>query len=321
MEMSRGRNPHPDEHGARVSRTFAIATRTRTAAVTIAAALGALVLTAPMASAAPAQPSWAPAETAPIRPGVAMETDGASCTSNFVFTSGDRTFLGQAAHCAGTGSATDTSGCTAGSLPLGTPVTIRAADGTARIGTLAYSSWLAMQESGETDQDVCHYNDFALVELAASDVADVNPSIPFFGGPTGLDADGLTRGEHVYGYGNSPLRQGIDMLSPQAGLAATDAGAGRGHQVYVLTPGVPGDSGSAYLDGNGNAVGVLSTLNFSPMPGSNGVADLAQALDYAAAHGAVGNVELVAGTRPFDPGPADDAVDKLRALKDLIANR
>jgi len=57
------------------------------------------------------------------------------------------------------------------------------------------------------------------------------------------------------------------------------------------------------------------------MPGSNGLADLAQALDYAAVHGAVGNVELVAGTRPFDPGPADDAVDKLRALKDLIANR
>jgi hypothetical protein len=282
----------------------------------LAVTLGALVLGALMAPAAAAAParSWAPADAAPIRPGVSLETDGASCTSNFVFTSGDRTFLGQAAHCASTGTATDTSGCTAGSLPLGTPVTIRAADGTARTGTLAYSSWLAMQERGETDQDTCRHNDFALVEIAGADVADVNPTIPIFGGPTGLDTDGLTRGEHVYGYGNSPLRLGIEQLSPQAGLAATETGAGRGHQVYMLTPGVPGDSGSAYLDDAGNAVGVLSTLNVSPMPGSNGVADLAHALDYAAAHGGVGNLELVPGTRPFDPGPADNIVDKLRAL-------
>jgi hypothetical protein len=297
--------------------------RIKYGAGTLAVTLGALVLgalVAPAASAAPARSSWAPADTAPIRPGVSVETEGASCTSNFVFTSGDRTFLGQAAHCASTGTATDTSGCTAGSLPLGTPVTIRAADGSARTGRLAYSSWLAMQERGETDPDVCQYNDFALVEIAPSDVADVNPTIPFFGGPTGLDTDGLTRGEHVYGYGNSPLRLGIEQLSPQAGLAATELGAGRGHQVYMLTPGVPGDSGSAYLDAAGNAMGVLSTLNFSPMPGSNGVADLAHALDYAAAHSDVGNVDLVPGTQPFNPGPADDIVDKLRALPGLIAN-
>ncbi|MGH3588575.1 MAG: serine protease, partial [Pseudonocardia sp.] len=285
-------------------------------------ALGALLLgtpVAPAAAAAPTRPPWAPADTAPIRPGVSMETAGAACTSNFVFTSGDRTFLGQAAHCAGTGAADDISGCTAGSLPLGTPVTIRAADGTARTGTLAYSSWLTMQQRGEIDPDLCQYNDFALVEIAGPDVADVNPSIPFFGGPTGLDTDGLQRGEHVYAYGNSPLRQGIDQLGPQAGLAATEMGAGRSHQVYVLTPGVPGDSGSAYLDHAGNAVGVLSTLNFSPMPGSNGVSDLAQALDYATTHGGVGPVELAPGTRPFDPGPADEIVDKLRALATLVA--
>jgi hypothetical protein len=32
----------------------------------------------------------------------------------------------------------------------------------------------------------------------------------------------------------------------------------------------------------------------------------------------VGNVELVRGTRPYDPGPADDIVDGLRALPELI---
>ncbi|MCW2567634.1 MAG: hypothetical protein JWN54_1731, partial [Mycobacterium sp.] len=39
------------------------------------------------------------------------------------FTGGDGTvYLGQAAHCAGTGAATETNGCTAASRPLGTPV-------------------------------------------------------------------------------------------------------------------------------------------------------------------------------------------------------
>ncbi len=43
-----------------------------------------------------------------------MYTDGAQCTANFVYTdaAGD-TYVGYAAHCAGTGAATDTDGCTA----------------------------------------------------------------------------------------------------------------------------------------------------------------------------------------------------------------
>jgi hypothetical protein len=47
-------------------------------------------------------------------------TDGAQCTANFVFTNGTDTFIGQAAHCSGTVAATETNGCRAGSLPLGT---------------------------------------------------------------------------------------------------------------------------------------------------------------------------------------------------------
>ena len=37
------------------------------------------------------------------------------------FHGGTDVFLGQAAHCASTGGQTDTDGCLAGSLPLGTP--------------------------------------------------------------------------------------------------------------------------------------------------------------------------------------------------------
>src|SRR5687767_7125759 len=61
---------------------------------------------------------------AEIHPGVMTFTEGAQCTSNFVFRDGGGTYLGQAAHCSGTGAATDTDGCDAGTLPLGTPVEI-----------------------------------------------------------------------------------------------------------------------------------------------------------------------------------------------------
>ena len=69
------------------------------------------------AGAASADPTWAPAATATIHPGVMMFTDGAQCTANFVYTDGASVYLGYAAHCAGTGAATETDGCLAGTLP------------------------------------------------------------------------------------------------------------------------------------------------------------------------------------------------------------
>jgi hypothetical protein len=283
-----------------------------------AAAIGTVLvgaMAAPSATAAPAVPAappelsaptvtWAAPDTAPIRPGVLTETaGGGACTTNFVFAAGTDTFIGQAAHCAGTGVATETDGCSSGTAPLGTAVTIKAADGTDRVGALAYSSWITMQGNGESNPDTCAFNDFALVRIDPADVADVNPTIPFFGGPTGIDTDGLAVGEQVYTYGNSPLRLGISELSPKAGAVATDVGGGRGHEIYTVSPGVPGDSGSAFLDADGDAVGVLSTLNLAPLPVSNGVSDLARALDYANANGGLGDIELVLGTQPFDPTP------------------
>ena len=283
----------------------------RARGVAVAVTLGGIAwgaVLAPAASAAPAQVGpgeWAPADSAPIRPGVVLDTEGGGrCTSNFVFTSGDRVFIGQAAHCAGTGEAIDTDGCDSGTMGVGTPVAIQAADGTERKGKLAYSSWATMQANRESDPDVCALNDFALVEIAAEDVAAVNPSLPVFGGPTGLDTDGLGTAERVYSYGNSPLRLGVSALSPKVGIGVTESGGGWGHDVYTLTPGVPGDSGSAFVDGSGAAFGVLATLQLAPMPAANGVVDLAHALEYANAHGDVGAVKLALGTEPFDAGPA-----------------
>lgn len=262
---------------------------------TAAATVGLVALGVVVAPAAGA----APEGTGAIHPGVVTESEGGgACTSNFVFTSDDRVYIGQAAHCAGTGQATETDGCTSGSGPIGTPVIILADDGTERVGTLAYSSWLTMQAVGETDEATCQFNDFALVEIAAADVADVDPTVPSFGGPQGIDTDGLEIGEEVFSYGNSPLRQGVEALSPKQGVSAGDDASGWSHEVYTVTPGVPGDSGSAFLDADGEAFGVLSTLNLAPLPLSNGVIDLNKAMEYARANSDLTDLALVLGTAP-----------------------
>jgi hypothetical protein len=259
---------------------------------------------APVEAGSPVVTGWAPAGRAAIHPGVVTETaGGGACTANFVFTQGDRVFLGQAAHCAGTGEATETDGCSSDTGPLGTEVTIHGSDGRDRTGGMVYSSWVAMQAGDETDPDACAYNDFALVELSSGDAADVNPSTPFFGGPTGLHEGTLPVGSAVLGYGNSTTRLGTEALRPKAGSVVSNSAGGFGHEVYTLSPGIPGDSGSGYLTEDGEAVGVLSTLNLAPLPVSNGMTNLAKALRYAARHG-FADLELEPGTEPFTPNPA-----------------
>ena len=62
--------------------------------------------------------AWAPAATAALHPGVMTFTGGAQCTANFIFSDGSTTYIGQAAHCSGTGGSTETNGCDSGSLPV-----------------------------------------------------------------------------------------------------------------------------------------------------------------------------------------------------------
>lgn len=239
-----------------------------------------------------AGPGLATALDGGLHPGVQMRTKGAQCTANFVYSGGGKTYLGQAAHCSGTGSSEQTNGCTSKSLPLGTPVEI---SGASKPGRLAYNSWLAMQSSGEKDPDACDYNDLALVELDPADAAKVSPSVPFFGGPTGLDTNGTSPGDRVVSYGNSELRGGIPALSPKIGRSLGDQGHGWSHTVATVTPGIPGDSGSGFLSADGKALGILSTLNIAPAPGTNGVGDLAKMLDYARSHGGPGDLAVVTG--------------------------
>lgn len=287
-------------------------TRSHLAAVVAAVAVTVLTAVLMVVPPAPADsaPTWAPADTAEIHPGTQMYTAGAQCTGNFVFTdAAANVYVGYAAHCAGTGEATDTNGCNVESLPLGTPVTFNeggslVSEGTqVGSGTLAYSSWDTMNKVGETDPNTCAYNDFALVKVAAGDVGKVNPSIPFWGGPTGIDTDGTAAGDRVYSYGNSSLRAGLELLSPKTGISLGDdaADGGWSHPLYTVTPGVPGDSGSAFVNGDGAAVGTLSTLGLAPLPASNNIGDLAKELAYAQQHSGIAGLQLVNGTEAFDP--------------------
>ena len=248
---------------------------------------------------APTASAWAPAGQATIHPGVQTFTDGAQCTSNFVFQDASNVYLGQAAHCSGTGAATETDGCDSASLPLGTPVDI----GGSKPGILVYNSWLTMQAAKETDPDTCAYNDLALIRVDPADVGSVNPSVPGFGGPTGLGNWGAT-GSTVYTYGNSELRGGVSALSPKQGTVLQGTDSGWSHDVYTATPGIPGDSGSGFMNATGGAIGVLSTVQLAPVAASNGVGNLALELDYLHSHASPSSVTLVPGTEPF----AADAV-------------
>ena len=251
---------------------------------------------------------WAPAAKAAVHPGTMMYTKGAQCTANFVYT--DRTghvYVGYAAHCAGLGESTDTDGCSTKSLPLGTRVTFTAGGSLVDAGTrlatgrLAYSSWSTMQKIGTSAADTCAYNDIALVRVAAKDVRKVNPSVPFWGGPTGIDTDGTAAGDPVYTYGNSSIRGGVEQLSPHTGVSLGDdaADGGWSHPLYTVSPGIPGDSGSGFLSAGGKAIGVLSTLGLAPLPASNNIGDLAKELRFAQRHSGITGLRLTKGTKPF----------------------
>jgi hypothetical protein len=241
--------------------------------------------------------AWAPADQATVHPGVQVFTQGAQCTANFVYQDASNVYLGQAAHCSGTGGSTDTNGCDSGSLPIGTPVDVTGAD---HPGTLVYNSWLTMQSKGETDADTCAFNDLALIKIDPADVGKVNPSVPALGGPTGVGS-WRGAGSTVYTYGNSELRGGLAALSPKVGLVVQGTPSGWSHDVYTVTPGIPGDSGSGFMNGTGGAIGTLSTVQLAPLAASNGVGNLGMELTYLHANApGLSGVNLVPGTEAFN---------------------
>jgi len=228
-----------------------------------------------------------------------MITQGSQCTANFVYFDSANVYIGQAAHCSGTGGSTDTNGCSSPTLPVGTQVSVQ---GASKPGVMVYNSWATMQSQGEKDPNTCAFNDLALVKLDPADAAKVNPSVPRWGGPTGV-ATSTGFLEQVYSYGNSELRFGIAQLSPKTGFSLGSDSGGWNNTVYTLTPGIPGDSGSGFLNSGGKAFGILSTVQLIPLPGANGVGSLALELQYLHSHvSSFSGVQLANGTEPFKGG-------------------
>ncbi len=262
--------------------------------------------------------------SATVYPGIELWVDVGGgnyngCTANFVFTNGTTQYIGMAAHCAGTGGDTDTA-CNSPVVPDGTPVFIgepvlgvgssglelNAPETVGpEIGTMAYNSWVTMQADGDASDSssaACQYNDLSLVQILPG--LSVDPTVPVFGGPDGL-SDIPASGSTVYSYQNSTLRLGLELLSPKVGisLGPTSGTDGWNTLVETVTPGIPGDSGSGFMDANGNAFGELSTITVgvstSGLGVGNGVNSLAMELQFLNSTGLLGTVSLVPGATPF----------------------
>lgn len=271
--------------------------RSRAICTVVAAGLMVAALSAgTSAQAKPKERAWAPAASATIYPGVKVFIAGGQCTANFVFTDKTDVYVGTSAHCSSTGSTVQSPTCEVGSLPLDTAVEVQGADAP---GTLVYSSWGTMRDVLETDRDTCLYNDFALIRLDRGDHDVVNPSVPVWGGPHGI-AEPTAVGDQVYSALHSSLSLGSRPMLTKQGVSFGTSGGGWVHPVYTAATGIPGDSGSGYLDAEGNALGVLSTLAAQPWPAANNLTDVGMAIDYMKAHtDELDRLELVHGTEPF----------------------
>lgn len=205
-------------------------------------------------------PVWPPAlEAATVRPGVKHVTNGAQCTTNFVFRdrTTDKLYMGTAAHCI------DNVGV-GGKSSIGT-----FGGGTSIVATVAFSTW---ETPGLG-------SDFALMEIPADREKDVHPAVIHFGGPTHLAyMPSVQSYDKVITYGNSGLRPGPQELDWHEGYVT-----GRGTwytNVYTVTPAIFGDSGSGIMTADGGAIGAASTIHFAPVPGQNSFGNIPPVIDW-----------------------------------------
>ena len=204
--------------------------------------------------------SLEPARQGRIHPGVQMYTKGMQCTGNFVFKDRKgRVYVGYAV-LPGTGGATDTNGCAARSLPLGTRVRFAeggsAVDGgtTGGRGRLAYSPVAHHAQARHQGRE-----HLRLQRLRAREGRQVRPRQ---GEPE--------RAVLGRAHGSRPGRDGRGRDRPLVRSSATRGGddrpAGRSKASAsalwsrVEPPGLCGDTGpprgtrgSAFLDGKGRA--------------------------------------------------------------------
>jgi hypothetical protein len=202
----------------------------------LALALVGLVPLAPAAAAG----DWADASEADIRPGVKAL---GSCTSNFVFANAteETAYLGTAAHCVELDD----------DYEVGDRVSIA---GIPKAGTIVYSSWSA-------DFPMKHPNDFALIEVREAYHGEVSPEmLGPYPGPTGTD-NHTVRGDKVYTYGNTGVRDAASWLDAREGYVWAQDGWYL--RAQILPSSMHGDSGSPLIDEEGRALGILSQIQYA----------------------------------------------------------
>lgn len=246
----------------------------------------------------PELPDWGNLDGKQLYPGINV----AGCTTNYLFTQDNTKFyLGAAAHCFTTESAGNSNGCRDIIPELGEEYSFHDTGNVVATGTLAYTSWGTMNELGytaDTHRNECWANDFALIEINPADLHKVHPNHPTFGGTPGLyDGPKLNLGTQIYGYGSSTLR--FDQAHEKAGTVLGYTYDDWTIHVYLATPGIFGDSGSAIFTEDGYALGIASTIAIAPITGSNNYALIAPALEFANQH-TDNHFELVTGTN-FTP--------------------
>ena len=166
-----------------------------------------------------------------LQPGAYHETDVGSCTLNFVYTGGGKTYLGTAAHCVAS---------------IGQPV--RDIDGTA-FGKVAFIG----------DQNTTAW-DFAFIEVDPEDLGRVSPAVkgwPAF--PKGVTTpaetllgDSIQLSGYGLGYDTTPATQ----EQRRAVMGSDDA------STYTVSGPIHwGDSGGPLVHiGTGKALGIVSRL-------------------------------------------------------------
>lgn len=239
----------------------------------------------------PPKPEWARLEDATIRPGVAIRTPSGECASNFMFIRPDNTsvYLGTTAYCMR-------------DVPIGALVTV---GGPENLAILAYSSWITMEENGESDPDAREYNDFAVIRLDASTRPRAHPAMLVAGGPTGAaDAAAVASGDRVRAFTNATT-----LLAPETAwhdAIITGRVGDWALLAHAAPPGTPGALGGGVVTPDGRALGVMVNLGVAPNPGSNGVARLDALMAYAKEHARL-DMQL-ATWETFAPGPLDQGL-------------
>lgn len=199
-----------------------------------------------------------PERSSGIGPGsiLLIERDGstAGCTANFVWEDSGSYYLGAAGHCflgnAATGDNTSSSGEDLSNVTVRVGIDFTFGGLTALSGlrgtTYELGNVVYARQASDDGTGVGH--DFGLVEIpdAAINEGIVDPSLPQFGGPTGVVQSGaLPAGEPMCQYGNG-VGNG-EVFATKGRRGASLGAQGDYKSWYAAIRGSPGDSGSAIL--------------------------------------------------------------------------